>query len=81
MYPYDHFYESDDEDPDADVDLDWDDYEAFYAGCARVTLLHFHIVEYQHPDRVMRQLRLRQGISRSLVDMSQYRKAKFSFVN
>ncbi|KAK1386419.1 hypothetical protein POM88_014597 [Heracleum sosnowskyi] len=78
--PYDHFHESDDEDVDGDGYMYWDDYEGFYAGSARLPLIHYDIVEYQHSDRVLRQLGLRQGIPRSPVDMTQYRKAKQSFV-
>ena len=33
------------------------------AGSGRVPLIHFDIVEYQMPDRVMRQYRYLQGIS------------------
>lgn len=39
-----------------------EDWEAHFAGLARVPLLCYDIVEYQHPERVLRQFGLPQGI-------------------
>uniref|UniRef100_A0A161ZMY4 EF-hand domain-containing protein n=1 Tax=Daucus carota subsp. sativus TaxID=79200 RepID=A0A161ZMY4_DAUCS len=67
-------------DSDGDHDISAEDWEARYAGLARVPLLHYDIVEYQHSDRVLRQFGLRQPIPPSPVSMTRYRQEKEAFL-
>lgn len=64
--PYDRF----------DEHLGWDFFEARLAGSARVPLIHFDIVEYQMPDRVMRQFDQKQSIPEPAQDMIDLRAQK-----
>ena len=70
--PYAHFHEIE-EDSDGDHDIFAEDWEAHFAGLARVPFLCYDIVEYQHPDRVLRQFGLPQGIPPPPVSMTEYR--------
>ncbi|WOH04457.1 hypothetical protein DCAR_0623866 [Daucus carota subsp. sativus] len=77
--PYSEFHEMEG-DSDGDHDISAEDWEARYAGLARVPLLHYDIVEYQHSDRVLRQFGLRQPIPPSPVSMTRYRQEKEVFL-
>ncbi|XP_074327243.1 uncharacterized protein LOC141665159 [Apium graveolens] len=76
--PYAHFQEVE-EDSDGDHDISTEDWEALYFGLARIPVLCYDVVEYQHFDSVMRQFRFRQGIPRSPVNMTEYRKPIIPF--
>ena len=76
--PYARFHEVE-EDADGDHDISFQDWEAHFAGLARVPVLHYDYVEYQHSDRVLRQFGLPQPIPRSPVSMTEYRRPKIPF--
>nr|XP_017250727.1 PREDICTED: serine/threonine-protein phosphatase 7 long form homolog [Daucus carota subsp. sativus] len=76
--PYSEFHEMEG-DSDGDHDISAEDWEARYAGLARVPLVHYDIVEYQHSDRVLRQFGLRQPIPPPPVSMTRYRQEKEAF--
>lgn len=62
--------------------VDWEMIQYQIAGVARVSLVCYVVVEWQHPERVMRQFGCRPRIPLAPVDMSHYRQPKdASFVN
>ncbi|KAL8102798.1 hypothetical protein AgCh_027358 [Apium graveolens] len=75
---YAHFHEVK-EDSNEDHNISAEDWEAHFFGLVRVPVLCYDVVEYQHFDRVMRQFDFRQGIPRSPVNMTEYRKPMIPF--
>ena len=55
---------------------DWEMFEAQLAGQARVSMVCYDVVEWQHPDRVMRQFGCPTHIPKAPVNMLHYRKEK-----
>ncbi|KAL8155550.1 hypothetical protein AgCh_000803 [Apium graveolens] len=57
---YAHFHEVE-EDSDGDHNISAEDWEAHFFGLARISVICYDVVEYQHSDRVMRQFGFRHG--------------------
>lgn len=62
--------------------VDWDMIQFQLAGRARVSLVSYDVVEWPHPERVMRQFGARPHIPRAPTNMEHYRQPKeATFVN